>query len=143
MNWRGGVQKLFKEQTGNIWIQLARYSLSGLSSTVVDFTVLTVLTELFGEHLLLLWTAIAFIAGVVVTYLLSTHWVFDTRRVSNRGLELLIFIGIAIVGLALTELLMWFFAHRLDIHYLLSKVIASMMVFAWNFGAKKFFLFRK
>ena len=137
------MRRLLKEQTGNIWIQLMRYGLSGLSATLVDFILLTLLTELFGERLLLVWTAIAFISGVVVTYLLSTHWVFNTRRFGNRAAEMGIFLLIAAVGLVLTEFLMWFFAHKIDIHYLLSKLIASTLVFFWNFTAKKFILFRK
>ncbi len=134
---------LFKEHTGNVWVQLMRYGISGFSATVVDFLVLTLLTELLGEDLLLLWTAIAFVSGLLVTYTLSTHWVFDTRRINSKTAEFLIFFAIGLVGLGLTELLMWLFAHKLDMFYLLAKLIASMLVFIWNFSAKKLILFRK
>lgn len=139
----GRMKRLFWHRTGNIWIQLMRYGISGFSATVVDFGILTILTELFGEKLLLLWTAIAFISGVVVTYLLSTHWVFNNRRFTSRSAEMSIFLLIAVIGLALTELFMWIFASKIDIHYLLAKLIACMIVFFWNFGAKKYFLFRE
>ena len=139
----GRVGKLFRHQTGNVWIQLLRYGISGFTATLVDFAVLTLLTEHLGEHLLLVWTAIAFISGLLVSYLLSVNWVFDIRRLSSRTAEVSVYLLIGLVGLLLTELLMWLFANKLGIFYLLSKLIASVMVFLWNFCAKKFILFRK
>lgn len=137
------MKKLFRHQTGNVWIQLLRYGISGFTATVVDFAVLTILTEAFGEPLLLVWTAIAFISGLLVSYLLSVNWVFDIRRLNSRTAEVSVYILIGVVGLLLTEFLMWLLAHKLDLHYLLSKLIASTIVFLWNFSAKKFILFRK
>ncbi len=137
------IRSLFKEHTGNLWIQLMRYGISGFSATIVDFLILTILTEVFGEDLLLVWTAIAFLAGLLVTYILSTHWVFDSRHFKSKTVEALIFLSIGLVGLGLTELLMWILADTLGLFYLLAKLIASMLVFLWNFNAKKFILFRK
>ena len=137
------IRKLFRENTDNIWVQLMRYGISGLGATFVDFTVLTVLTETFGERLLLVWTAIAFISGLAVTYFLSTNWVFDARRFKSKTAEVSIFVIIGVVGLGLTELLMWICATKLDFHYLISKLISGTTVFLWNFTAKKLILFRK
>jgi len=143
MTHKERLGKLFKDKTGNVWIQLVRYGISGFSATIVDFAVLTILTEVFGERLLLVWTAIAFLSGLMVTYLLSTKWVFDTHSVSSRAAEFSIFLLIGLIGLVLTEFFMWLFANKLDLFYLLAKLFASMLVFIWNFSAKKFFLFRK
>ncbi|MBO4743267.1 MAG: GtrA family protein [Bacteroidales bacterium] len=139
----GRVKKLFRQQTGNIWIQLLRYAISGFTATIVDFALLATLTEVFGEHLLLVWTAIAFVSGLLVSYLLSINWVFDSRRLSSRTAEVSVYILIGVVGLLLTEILMWLLANKIGIHYLISKVIASTIVFLWNFCAKKFILFHK
>ena len=139
----GRVKKLFRQQTGNIWIQLLRYAISGFTATIVDFALLATLTEVFGEHLLLVWTAIAFVCGLLVSYLLSINWVFDSRRLSSRTAEVSVYILIGVVGLLLTEILMWLLANKIGIHYLISKVIASTIVFLWNFCAKKFILFHK
>ena len=139
----GRVKKLFRQQTDNIWIQLLRYAISGFTATIVDFALLATLTEVFGEHLLLVWTAIAFVSGLLVSYLLSINWVFDSRRLSSRTAEVSVYILIGVVGLLLTEILMWLLANKIGIHYLISKVIASTIVFLWNFCAKKFILFHK
>ena len=38
---------------------------------------------------------------------------------------------------------MWLFTDRLDMHYLLSKVLTTAITTAWNFLAKKFILFTR
>ena len=49
---------------------------------------------------------------------------------------------VGIVGLGLTELLMWLLTGKAGIHYLVAKVITTVIVFVWNFSAKKLILFR-
>ena len=88
-------------------------------------------------------TAIAFAAGLLITYLFSILWVFDERRLKSRSAEIGIFVGIGVIGLGLTELLMWLLADKAGIHYLISKVITTVLVFVWNFVAKKTILFSK
>ena len=136
-------KQLFRDRSANVWVQLFRYGLSGFVATAVDFLILTILTEAFGEDLLLVWTAIAFISGRLVTYLLSTHWVFDSHRFRSKTAEALVFLAIGVVGLGLTELFMWVLAEKIDLFYLLSKLISSILVFFWNFTAKKFIVFHK
>lgn len=133
---------LLKGASGRLGVQAVRYLISGTAAFLVDTGLLTLLTECFGERLLLLWTAVAFGAGLVTTYLFSIHWVFNSRNVSDRRLEFGIFALIGIVGLGLTELLMWLFTGKAGLHYLLSKGITTVIVFVWNFCAKKLLLFR-
>lgn len=134
--------KLIKGRTGDIRIQLFRYLMSGGTAFLVDTALLALLTECFGRERLLLWTAIAFAAGLLVTYLFSIHWVFDNRSMNNRAAEFTVFALIGITGLGLTELLMWLFADKAGLHYLIAKIVTTVLVFFWNFAAKKIILFR-
>ena len=133
---------LLKGRSGDVRIQLFRYLVSGGTAFIVDAGLLALLTELFGEEKLLLWTAIAFSAGLLITYLFSILWVFDNRSMKSRAAEILIFVIIGVCGLGLTELFMWLFADKAHLHYLVSKVITTAIVFFWNFFAKKLILFR-
>lgn len=133
---------ILKKPSGKLWVQLFRYLVSGGIAFVVDAGTLTLLTEFFGSGLLLLWTAISFGIGLAITYLFSILWVFDNRSMANRNAELLIFALIGISGLGLTELLMWVFAGKCMLHYLIAKIITTVIVFIWNFAAKKLILFR-
>ncbi|MBO4670311.1 MAG: GtrA family protein [Bacteroidales bacterium] len=142
MRRSGQPATLLKGRTPDVRIQLIRYLVSGCTAFLVDTGVLALLTECFGKERLLLWTAIAFAVGLLVTYLFSILWVFDNRNMKSRAAEISIFALIGICGLGLTELLMWLIAEKAGIHYLIAKAVTTLLVFLWNFSAKKLLLFR-
>ena len=143
MKLKDTLEALLKGKSGNLTVQVFRYLVSGGVAFLVDTGLLALQTELFGREYLLVWTAIAFTVGLLVTYLFSILWVFDKRRLKNRSAEIGIFVLIGVIGLGLTELLMWLFADKIGIHYLVSKIITTVLVFVWNFSAKKTILFSK
>ena len=57
-------------------------------------------------------------------------------------MEIGIFTCIGMIGLGLNELFMWAFTERVRLHYLMSKAVATVFVYFWNFFARKFILFR-
>ncbi|KPL02914.1 MAG: polysaccharide synthesis protein GtrA [candidate division Zixibacteria bacterium SM23_73_2] len=122
-------------------IQLFRYTFVGGIAFLVDFGSLFALTEFCGVHYLIS-AAIAFILGLVTNYLLSIIWVFSRRTLKSRWLELYIFALIGVVGLGFNELFIWFFTERVNLHYLLSKIVSTVFVYLWNFFARKYILFR-
>lgn len=87
--------------------------------------------------------ALAFLIGLVVVYALSIFWVFERRRVENKKAEFLIFAAIGVFGLLINETTLWFFTGVLGLFYLLSKIISIVVVFSWNYGARKMLLFRE
>lgn len=142
MTLRQLIDKWLKGPSGDLRVQAFRYLISGGTAFLVDTGLLALLTELFGQEHLLLWTGIAFAAGLVITYLFSILWVFDNRSMKSRTAEVTVFVLIGIIGLGLTELLMWLLARQAGLHYLLSKIVTTVLVFVWNFAAKKLLLFR-
>lgn len=141
MSLKDFLATLFRGKSGNLSVQVFRYLVSGGTAFLVDAGLLALLTELFGRESLLVWVALAFTAGLAVTYLFSIFWVFDKRRLKSRGAEIGVFVAIGVIGLGLTELLMWLLADKAGIHYLVSKIITTALVFVWNFAAKKTILF--
>ena len=133
---------LFKDKTSNTFIQLFRYGFVGGIAFLVDFVFLYCLTEFVGLPYLVS-AAISFILGLVTNYLLSTVWVFNQRVVKNRSKEFIVFSVIGIIGLGFNELIMWFGSSVLPLYYLLSKIISTVIVFFWNFFARKYILFNK
>ena len=120
--------------------QVFRYGVGGNAATVVDFTILTVLTEFLKLHYMAS-AVIAFSFSVIVSYLFNVYWVFHKRRFDRKRKELPIFFLISLVGLILTTALLFFFTEKAHIHYLESKIYASFLVFFWNFTARKYLLF--
>ena len=83
-----------------------------------------------------------FCAGAVFAYVASVFWVFEARSFSSAWLEFGLFVAIGIGGLLLTEALLWLEIGRLGLSPLGSKAGAACVVFLFNFGVRKFTLFR-
>ena len=80
---------------------------------------------------------------MIYNYILSVKWVFDARTDVNKAQELTVFIGLSVIGLGLNQVLMWFFVDKLNIYYMLSKIIATAIVMVYNFITRKLFIERK
>jgi putative flippase GtrA len=121
--------------------ELLRYLFASGIALVLDYGTLILLTELAGFHYLVS-AAIGFTLGLISIYLLSIHWVFATRRVEKTHHEALIFAMIGLGGLAINELGLYLLTDALTLHYAVSKLLVTGLVFGWNFGIRKLLLFR-
>jgi putative flippase GtrA len=126
---------------GNTASQLARYVAVGGMAFLVDVFMLYALTS-WAHVYYLTSAAVAFIVGLTGNYTLSRVWVFDRRNIQNTYLEFMVFAVIGIIGLGLTEAGMWFLTEKLHAYYLLAKINTAVLVFLWNFFARKYALFR-
>jgi putative flippase GtrA len=121
-------------------VQATRYLLVGGVACVVDLSVMLLFAEVLGWHYLLA-VAIGFVGGLWTNYQLSIRWVFCNRSLQNSTHEFLIFAAIGIVGLALTEVVIWVGKECLGCDYRLAKIVAVGVVLFWNFGLRKVLLF--
>ena len=136
------LNKIFVGETDNTFLQFFRYLFVGGGAFVVDFGLLFVFTHFLNLHYLLSAT-LSFIAGLLVNYFISTSWVFNRKTVKNKYLEFFVFAIIGVIGLGFNDLFMWIFTDRFGIYYLLSKIITTVIVYFWNFFARKYILFNK
>jgi putative flippase GtrA len=135
------IHTVFREKTDKTSIQFFRYLFVGGLSFVVDFGLLFLLTEFFSVYYLAS-AAIAFLGGLITNYLISISWVFNNRTLKNRKFEFLVFVFTGLIGLGLNQLLIWSLTEKLGIYYLGSKIVSTAIVLIWNFGSRKFILFR-
>lgn len=138
---RETVEKLLTRSTDKTGIQFFRYIFVGGVAFLVDFASLYVFTDYIGIFYLIS-AAIAFILGLITNYILSINWVFNRRSLDNKTIEFSVFAFIGIVGLGLNELLIWFFTAEVGFFYLLSKIVAAIIILFWNFFARKVTLFK-
>lgn len=134
------LNRLLKQPTNDVRIQLFRYFFVGGLAFAVDFALLWALTEFAGMHYTLS-AAISFTAGLAVNYLISIRWVFRERTLQSRAAEFTVFAVIGVVGIGLNVSIIWTATEWLSIHYLVSKIVATAIVFLWNFFARKYILF--
>ena len=130
------IKKLFKEKTNNTFIQFFRYLFVGGIAAVVNIGMLYVFTDVFHLHYILS-NVFAFTLGLIVNYLLSKKFVFQDNVSINKAKEFLIYAIIGVIGLGLDTLLIWLFTDIGSIYYMISKLISTMLVLIWNFGARK------
>ena len=88
----------------------------------------------------LLAAAIAFTISVIYNYIASVKWVFDVNKEKNEKANFVIFIVLSIVGLIITEIIMWFGTDVMKISYLIIKIVATAIVMVFNFITRKMFL---
>ena len=117
-------------------IQFAKYfGVAGIGY-LVDFGSMIVAKEILHLHYLISAT-IGFILGLIVVYILSGRYVFGESKITSRKKEFLLFALIGVVGLGILNLLMWALTSGLHVNYLVSKILATIVVYAWNFFARR------
>ena len=121
--------------------EFARYFGAGLVALCVDFTLYVALTELADWHYLVSATA-AFCVGLTTVYLFSIFWVFSEQRIGKGSREFILFSVIEIAGLALTGGVLYVLTDVFKLDYRLPKIAAAAIIFLFNLGCRKFFLFR-
>lgn len=146
--------KLFAGETDDTFIQFFRYVFVGGLAFLLDYGVMTLLVEICGLNEVFA-ASVSFILGLVANYLLSTLWVFKSSNVSNRWIEFGIFAAIGVVGLGINAVIIWLFQDVMGAHmllgslipqskyYMIGKLVSTVVVFLWNFIARKMILYRK
>lgn len=132
---------LFADPTTNLFIQMFRYLFVGGGAFIVDWGSLAVFKTIGFS--LYLSTALAFVLGLAANYLLSKAFVFKAEKSSVGNVaEFVIYGIIGVIGLGLTEFLMFILSVKIGIHFLIAKIIAAAIVLVWNFVARKIILYR-
>ena len=122
--------------------ELGRYAVVGGLASLVDVGLLVGLTSGGGVYYLHA-AAIAFGCGLLTSCLLSIAWVFQERTFPNPVVEFGLFTLIGGLGLLGNGVCMWFFTEYAHLHYLCSKMVSGLLVFLWNFAAKKWVLLHR
>lgn len=93
-------------------------------------------------------TAIGFVVGLIVNYILSLFFVFTAdgnREKGKKVSSMLVFALVGIVGLILTEIGMQLGAAVLGtqpLMLLVAKIVVTLVVLIWNYLGRKIFIFK-
>ena len=126
-------------KTENLFIQIFKFGVVGGIAFLIDYAVLFCCKE-FLNLSVLLSAAIAFTVSVIYNYIASIKWVFDVNKEKDEKKNFILFIVFSIIGLILTEIIMWFGTDIININYLIVKIIATAIVMVFNFITRKMFL---
>lgn len=127
------------EKTENLLIQIFKFLIVGGIAFLIDYFTLFCCKE-FINLSVLLSTAIAFTISVIYNYIASIKWVFNVNNENSAEKNFVIFIILSIIGLIITEIIMWLGSNIIGINYLIVKIIATIIVMVFNFITRKLFL---
>ncbi len=128
--------------------EVMRFAISGGVCFLIEWALLWLLREKLGVDTLIA-TPLAFIASVIVNYLLCMHWVFKGTKDGGDAARLG-FLITSLMGLGLNELLMLLFrvifgedqvlmtVAGFDLKmFMVNKALATLLVMIWNYFTKK------
>jgi putative flippase GtrA len=121
--------------------ELLRYFAVSLVALVVD-TFALLLVANFVHYL---WAAtLGFLLGAVTSYLFSVRWVFRHRRLAAfPKTEFAAFAAVGVAGLGLNNLAIYGAVEHAGLGLLAAKAGAALLTFSFNFGLRKWGLFRQ
>lgn len=119
--------------------QFIKFAGVGAVAFVIDYGFLVIFTELFGINYLISAT-LSFIISVIFNYVASMRYVFSHKEGMSRRREFVIFVILSVLGLGLNNLCMYVGVEFLSIHYLVTKIGATVIVAIFNFVTRKIFL---
>ena len=120
-------------------LQIFKFVIVGGLAFIIDYVVLILCKEILKIDVLFS-AAIAFTVSVIVNYILSVKWIFEIDKDKKKSETFIIFILFSVMGLGLTELIMWIGSLLLNYNYLIVKIIATAIVMVFNFITRKLFL---
>jgi len=142
---RTGLPKLDALFSGNVrnqgvrrktLIQFFRYFVVAFLGLVLDFGTLAFCTEILGLNYLLSAT-FGFAFGLVANFFLSERYVFFDPIISGSFFRFSIYALVGLIGLGILISLMWVQVETLGVPYLTAKALATVVVYTWNFFARR------
>lgn len=120
--------------------ELLRYTAVSGAALAVD-TASMLLAANFMHYL---WAAtFGFMLGAAISYLLSVRWAFRHRRLAAfPKTEFAAFAAVGVAGLGLNNLVIYAAVEYAGLGLLAAKTVAAAITFSFNYGLRKWGLFR-
>ena len=126
----------------NSILELLLYAAASAAALAVDVGVLALLVSQAGWGYLPA-ACVSFTVGGVFLYFVSIRFVFRFRRITNRAMELPLFVGLGLAGLVVNTVVMFVAVEGANLHYLLAKGAAAGCTFATNFVLRRRLMFAR
>ncbi|MDR3245829.1 MAG: GtrA family protein [Prevotellaceae bacterium] len=119
-------------------LKFLKFCAVGFSGMVIDFVITWLLKEKLKANKYIA-NSCGFILAASSNYILNRIWTFKSK--SEMTSEYFLFVGIAVIGLLLNNIIVYILSDKLKWNFYLSKFIAVGIVTIWNFGMNFIFTF--
>ena len=130
--------KVTKEKE-DLLIQIINFLIVGGIATIIDWLLYFILYN-YVKLTPLLANIISYSIATFYSYIVSVKFVFNVNKDNSKKKNFIIFVTLSIIGLLLSEGLIYLMVNVLNIHKMLSKIISTAIVMVFNFVSKKYFL---
>ena len=135
------MKNLLPKKLKELFILKLRFALTSSIATLADYSLYLILVDTFFPPLIA--NTIAYTIAVIINFSLQKRFVFSLNR--KISTTFILAICVSIIGLGLSNLIIWsliqypFFTQN----QYLTKLIATGLVFFWNFYMKRFVFEKK
>jgi len=134
----GKLKALFIKYETTI-VQFIKVNLIGIINTFIDWGLFALLNSVFDLHRYIV-APISYTCGIANSFLLNKFWAF--KKHSFRGLELLKFIVVNLLTLAIKMLTIEVLKTQFGINETIGNMLATPIIFVVNFVLYKYWVFK-
>jgi putative flippase GtrA len=122
-------------------MRLVRYFFVGGAAAALDISIFFFFAKVLSLNYLMVG-AIGFLLATLLNYVLSIRHVFESGVRFGRRAEIFWVYLISIVGLSVNQMVLYTCVAMFKFELMLSKLLATIVVFFWNYAARRYFVFR-
>jgi putative flippase GtrA len=122
-------------------IQLIKFGIVGISNTLVDFLVYSILIYVFlikPE----ISQACSYTIGTINSFIFNKKWTFKTEKNKNSKLQALRFIIINAFSLILSSVSISYLIEELNVHKIIAKILVILLTQVINYLGYKMLVFK-
>lgn len=116
------------------------YLLVGAISTMIEWIFFYVLNSILNINYLLA-TSFAFIFSTFANWFLGRLLIFKSKNLYLLK-EILKIYFVSLIGLCLNLIIMFFAIEKFNVKNIFAKILATGIVFAWNFLIRKYVVYK-
>jgi len=124
---------------GQLGMQFTRFATCGAVGTLAHYLLLVLLVQGLGSSPVAASSA-GFVLGAAVNYTLNYRYTFRSSKPHREAMWK--FFLVALIGASINAALMSILIHHVNLHYLLSQMIATGTVLVWNFTVSRIWTFK-
>lgn len=119
--------------------QIIKFGSVGVLNTLIDLGILNLLVYLGVGAVVA--NSFSFALAAINSFFWNKFWTFRDREGSWKK-QIIPFILVALVGLGLSDLIIYYFHEQLGYNLNLVKIASVVVVFWWNFFIPKLYIFK-
>jgi putative flippase GtrA len=121
-------------------MKIIKYFFVGGIAAIVDISLFIIFAKFLSYNYLIVG-ALTFIIATLVNYTLSIKFVFQSGTKHKKKKEVLLVYLVSAFGLTFNLIILYICHDIINMEITISKLIATALVFFWNYFIRKYFIF--